>query len=174
MSLLWTTCRAVVAGSLLGVLALGSIARADEKFSDSICPASVPAVEGYAAVTHTQPMDPAALLTAALAAADMYEQCASQQRADQRVEPRAHYAQFRAAQYFVVAARVELQLGKPDAARKHLALARQETTDVIGWQPFGVGGATTHSVWADKSKAVLEAADETAKTLPSPEPKQKP
>lgn len=168
MNLRWTIHRAIVAGAMLGVLVPGP-ARADEKFSDTTCPAAVPSVVGFTTVANTPPLDPAALLSAAIAAGDAYQVCALQLRTDQRSEPQGHYAQFRAAQYFVVAGRVEIQLGKFDLARKYLGVARQEATDVAGWQPFGTSSATRHSVWADKSKAILAAIDEADKALPTPD-----
>lgn len=172
MPLGWTVYRAIVAGAMLAVL-VALPARADEKFTDIICPGSVASVETYNGVSRAQPMDAGALLAAAIAAGDTYEICAEQQRSSQRIEPQAHYAQYRAAQYDIVAARVELQLGKIDAARNHLKTARQDATDVAFWQPFG-RGASTHSVWMDRCKAILTAADETAKDLPSPEPAKPP
>jgi hypothetical protein len=132
-----TIHRAIVAGAMLGVLVPGP-ARAEEKFSDTTCPATVPSVVAFTSIANAPPIDPATLLSAAIAVGDAYEVCAEQLRTDQRREPQAHYAQFRAAQYFVVAGRVEIQSGKFDLARKYLGVAR--------WQPFGSSSATKHSV----------------------------
>lgn len=62
---------------------------------------------------------------------------------------------------------MEIQLGQFDLARKYLGTA--------GWQPFGSGSATKHSVWADKSKAIRAAVDEAALPTPdSPKPTSTP
>jgi hypothetical protein len=100
-------------------------------FSDPICPQATQYVLAIGKLHKDDP--PQRVYDAAQAATDAYERC-SKEKLSNAFREAQHYADTRAGQFAVLAARSLAALNRPDDARKELQHWRPLVQQVIDWQ----------------------------------------
>lgn len=165
-----------VAATMLGAAGLWPLAAgaAGPAFSDQECPEATPKVVAVQALTTAA--DPVAIYAVAKAAADVYDVCAQRKLSDQDVEPGAHYAFTREAQFGVLAARALIAQKKIDDARRELQHDRALAADVAAWRASTHGtdpnvrvqSDTPYSRFHVTAQAVVDAASAELKQLDTP------
>jgi hypothetical protein len=105
--------------------------------SDPNCPTAIPALKAIAAIPN--PNDAEKVSAAALVAVRAYQDCASTMLAAGKIEPEAHYAQTRVAQYQVLYGRALMKLGKFDEAHDVFWEASKLSSLVADWTAPGYG-----------------------------------
>jgi hypothetical protein len=121
----------VVSVAALAVsLCAGAQARA-QGFSDTICPSATQYVIAVGKLRKDDP--PQRIYDASQAATDAYERC-SKEKLSNGFREAQHYADIRAGQFAVVAARALVVLNRPDDARKELEHWRPLVQQVVDWQ----------------------------------------
>jgi hypothetical protein len=158
------------------LLALGFVAcsfgRADAQpvFADSLCPEATQYVIAAGKLRQGDP--PQRVYDTANAVVDAYEECSKGMLSNGFREPQ-HYADTRAAQFAVVAARALVAMNRLDDARRELAHWRPYAQQVVDWttetealQSAHAGGsaATTSgdhrpSRYHDSAKEIVAAID---------------
>lgn len=154
----------------LAVPAAGAGA-APPAFSDQLCPEATQTVQAVQALTVAA--DPQKIYDTALAASNAYDGCAKRWLGDQNIEPGAHYARTREAQFGVLAGRALVALKRPDDARREFTRDRALASDVASWEVAVHGvdaGVQTnsdskYSRWRPTALLVVEAADDELKKL---------
>jgi hypothetical protein len=111
-------------------LCAGGQARA-QGFSDTICPSATQYVIAVGKLRKDDP--PQRIYDASQAATDAYERC-SKEKLSNGFREAQHYADIRAGQFAVVAARALVVLNRPDDARKELEHWRPLVQQVVDWQ----------------------------------------
>lgn len=173
-----------------------ALAQAGKEMSDPNCPAAIPSLKALKAIT--KPDDTAKISEAALSAVIAYKDCASQALAAGKIEPEAHYAQTRVAQYQVLYGRTLMNLGRYDDAHNVFWEASKTAGLVADWvapaygytnsnknpeKAAAVNGGSTNaqgtehnsgvnkSQWRDAASEVRKAADlELVRLVPAPAP----
>src|ERR1700681_3109766 len=100
-------------------------------FSDQICPQATQYVLAIGKLRKDDP--PQRVYDAGQAATDAYERCSKEKLSSGLREPQ-HYADARAGQFAVVAARALIALNRPDDARRELEHWRPLVQQVVDWQ----------------------------------------
>ena len=100
-------------------------------FSDKICPEATQYVLAVGKLRKDDP--PKQIYDASQAATDAYERC-SKEKLSNGFREAQHYADTRAGQFAVVAARALVALNRPDDARKELQHWRPLVQQVVDWQ----------------------------------------
>jgi len=167
--------------------ASGSVAGAQAKVADTVCPSAVPPLKSLGAVT--DPTDAVKIADAARGVVRAYADCIVEARSDGAVEPNMHYDEIRAAQYDILLGRALMVQKDYDGAHAAFADARKLSGDVVDWvpQPIGynmnnkLGSGTvknsgyTKSQYYDSAADIVKAADtELAKLEPATDKKQAP
>jgi len=189
--------RFFVLPALLVAVSFGSPAFAQSKaMADPNCPAAIPPLKILAAIT--TPNDAAKVSDAAAGVIAAYKDCASAALAAGKIEPEAHYAQTRVAQYEVLYGRALMNLGKFDQAHAIFWEASKLSGLVADWVAPGYGYTNSNknpdtaaaingepvsavhsehnsginrSQWRDAASEVRTAADmELVKSAPVPAP----
>lgn len=123
----------VVAAAIVAIAAAPCAAAVpDVQYSDPICPEAAARVTAVRALSTATP--PQAVYDATQAAADAFDICAKRKLGNQDIEPGAHYANLRAAQFSYLAARALARLQRTDEARRELQEARRRAADVAAWE----------------------------------------
>jgi hypothetical protein len=121
--------------AVCAAIAATAPASAAPPFSDTNCPRAVQNVVAFndAAAANDAPK----IRAAAHGAADAYRACASVAQATTNiaVEPIVNYDKTRAAQFLIVAGRLDAASGDAKAATAALTEARAMAKDVVEWQP---------------------------------------
>jgi len=108
-----------------------ALAEQPKVFADAICPSAIPAVKAIGAIA--DPTDAVKVADAAGNVMRAYKDCAAEALASGAVEPKAHYAQTRAASYEVVYGRALLAQGKYDEAHAAFEDASKLSGLVADW-----------------------------------------
>jgi hypothetical protein len=151
--------------------AVAAVAAAPPTFSDTVCPEATAKVIVIGGLTAGS--DPNLIYDAAKAASDAYDLCAKRKLSDQDIEPGAHYAYTRAAQFGVLAGRALIVLKRPDEARRELQRDRALAADVASWETsmhgrdpgITVTSDTKYSRFHGSAQTVVDAADGELKKL---------
>ena len=158
------------------MLALGFVActfgRVDAQpvFADTICPAATQYVIAAGKLRRDDP--PQRVYDATQAVTDAYEQCSKSMLSNGFREPQ-HYADTRAAQFAVLAARALIAMNRLDDARRELTRWRPLVQQVVDWRTeteafasADVNGSSTttagnHSLsrYHESAKQVVAAID---------------
>ena len=149
-------------------------AAAGTTYSDLLCPEATPKVVAVQGLTTAA--DPAKILLVARDAADAYDVCAQRKLGGQDVEPGAHYAFTREAQFGVLAARALIAEKRLDEARRELVRDRSLAADVASWQASTHGtdpnvkvtSDSRFSRYHDTAQAVVDAANAELSQLGAP------
>jgi hypothetical protein len=162
----------------LAASAAGAIAA--PVYSDQVCPEAAAPVIALQGLTTGSP--PQKIYEAAKAAASAFDTCGKQKLGNQDIEPGAHYAFTREAQFGVLEARALIALGRADDAVAELRHDRALAADVADWQAalhgvdpgVSVPSDSRYSRFRASAQAVVEAADAELKRLASPAPSPRP
>jgi len=100
-------------------------------FADPNCPGAVPSVKAIGAIT--DPSDAVKVADAASNVVRAYKDCAADALGSGAIEPKAHYAQTRAASYEVIYGRALLVQGKYDEAHAAFEDASKLSGLVADW-----------------------------------------
>lgn len=181
----------VVAGTLLAPAQ--PAAAAAPSFSDVMCPRAVGSVVAFNDAASIN--DVAKVRAAARAAAQAYRECASAAQATPNLalEPTVNYDKTRAAQFLIVAGRLDAASGDVKDASTALRDGRTMALEVVEWQPQqssytmsngGAGNSASRnsdrngSRYKDNAREIVTAADaELAKlgqAAAQPAPSSKP
>lgn len=145
-------------------------AGAQAVFADTICPGATQYV--IAAGKLRRDDSPQRVYDAAQAVTDAYEQCSKFMLSNGFREPQ-HYADTRAAQFAVVAARALIAMNRLDDAKRELNHWRQYAEQVVDWRteteaftsadaagsPTTNGGNHSFSRYHDSAKEIVAAID---------------
>jgi len=196
MKMKWSVAFALALGAVLS--AASPTRAADSQFSDIICPNATEPVRQFDTVKYTAQKHVAEVLAAGNRVIAAYETCANAKQlqievangvnnsvrvsSDYGVEA-LHYANLRAAQYYVVMGRLHRILDDFDAARLAFTTAIDRVKDTIDWRSSpqayyrsndrNVGSASAHMAATDSSKyhdpaiAIRDSANEELAKLPS-------
>jgi hypothetical protein len=176
-------------------LAAAHPASAAPPFSDTLCPRAVPKVVAFNEAATSN--DAAKIRDAAHGAGDAYRGCAIDRQASDStaIEPSVNYNKTRAAQFLVVAGRLDAAAGDAKAAAATLHDARALAADVVDWQPQSLSYSASNgsagnsssrnsdrngSRFKSNAQEILTAADQelaklagsapAAQPAPSPKP----
>lgn len=116
-------------------IAAAAPASAAPPFSDTMCPRAVPHVVAFNDAAAAN--DAVKIRAAAHGAADAYRACASAAQATPNlaIEPIVNYDKTRAAQFLIVAGRLDAASGDAKGAATALNDGRSLARDVVEWQP---------------------------------------
>jgi hypothetical protein len=154
--------------TLKAVLALTLVASAcriagavEPGFSDTICPEGTQYVLAVGKLRKDDP--PQRVYQAAQAATDAYERC-SRDKLSYGFREAQHYADTRASQFAVVAARALVALNRPADARRELEHWRPLAQQVVDWQSESTTSAQGHAPHGDLQNDVahVNASDHRA------------
>ena len=123
-------------------LGAGAASAAEGNFSDSICPEATQYVIAVGKLPKDEPAQK--VYDAAQATVDAYGRCSKDKLSNGFREPQ-HYADTRAAQFAVLAARALILLNRPDDARRELKQYRAIAQNVVDWQSEAGVVAPRHS-----------------------------
>jgi len=172
-----------------------ALAQTTKAMADPNCPKAIPALRVLASITKP---DDAAISVAAYDAVRAYKDCAAEALAAGKIEPLAHYAQTRVAQYEVLYGRALMNLGRFDEAHEVFWEASKLSGLVADWVTPSYGYTNSNknpekaaaisgeavnaqhtehntgvnkSQWRDAASEVRRAADlELVKLAPVPAP----
>jgi len=160
----------------LGIAALAVTAsRADAAFSDKLCPEATQYVIALGTLAPNDP--PQKIYDAAHATTSAYDNCAKRNLSDGNVEPNAHYAWTREAQFSILEARALVGLNRPSDAKAVALNAKRIAQDVYDWRQSTAqngsniassGSDTRPSMYRSSAKDIVAAADDLLAKLAAP------
>lgn len=107
------------------------VCAADQQYSDTVCPAATAPMVELSKLQASDP--PQKIYDAAHAVSYAYDLCANLKLSNGDIEPGAHYAFTREAQFGVLAGRALVQLGRTEDARREFAHDAKLAQDVADW-----------------------------------------
>lgn len=163
--------------AILALLLAGAplcVSAADQRYSDAVCPAGTAAMADLAKLQTGDP--PQKIYDAAHAASYAYDLCGKLKLSNGDIEPGAHYAFTREAQFGILAGRALVQLGRTEDARREFAQDAKLAQDVADWVHSNngsnigesAGSVSRYSRFHDAAVQVVAAARaELAKLTPA-------
>lgn len=158
----------LLAGAPLGAAA------ADQQYSDTVCPAATAPMVDVSTLRASD--SPQRIYDLVHALAYAYDLCANLKLSNGDIEPGAHYAFTREAQFGVLAGRALVQLGRTEDARREFTHDAKLAQDVADWVHSSNGGnigetagsGSRYSRFHDAAVQVTAAAHaELAKLAPA-------